>query len=203
MKSERSCGAEISQDDIRCRLEGYARPSLSLPPEHAFRSAAILIPLACEAGQWNLLFTRRTEQLRNHKGQISFPGGSAEPGDASREATALRETYEEVGISAGEIEILGSLWEMPTITGFLITPVVGRIPWPTPLKLAAEEVSRAFLVPLHWLADPANHVELPLTRPDGRIEKVIYFSPYQGEQIWGATARITLNFLRAIGWLDV
>jgi 8-oxo-dGTP pyrophosphatase MutT (NUDIX family) len=161
-----------------------------------------LIPLACEEGQWNLLFTRRTEQLRNHKGQISFPGGSAEPEDASREATALRETYEEIGIRAAEIEILGSLWEMPTITGFLITPIVGRIPWPLELKLAVDEVSRAFLVPLGWLADPANHEEVPLNLPDGRNEKVIYFNPYQGEKIWGATARITLNFLRAIGLMD-
>jgi 8-oxo-dGTP pyrophosphatase MutT (NUDIX family) len=202
VSSECACGSEISLEDIRCRLEGYTRPALTLPPARTFRSASVLIPLACEAGQWNLLYTRRTELMRNHKGQISFPGGSAEPEDTSREATALRETSEEVGIQAGKVQILGSLWEMPTITGYLITPVVGCIPWPIELRLAIDEVSRAFLVPLHWLADPENHEEVPLTLPDGRNEKVVYFNPYQGEKIWGATARITLNFLRAIGWME-
>lgn len=202
MNPERLCGSEINTEDIRCRLEAYSGPALSLPPERTFRAASILIALACDEDEWNLLFTRRTEHLQNHKGQVSFPGGSAEPQDENRAATALRETYEEVGIPPEDIEVLGSLWEMPTITGFLITPVIGRIPWPVDLRLAPEEVSKAFLVPLRWLADLDNHEEVPLNLPDGRHEKVIYFSPFQGEKIWGATARITLNFLRAIDWIE-
>ena len=118
--------------------------------------------------------------------------------DACREDTALRETYEEIGIEPGQIEILGKLWEMPTITGFSVTPVVGLIQWPTPLNVSPAEVSRVFIVPLGWLADPANHEEVELTLPDGRREKVIYFQPFEGEKIWGATARIAVNFLRVI-----
>ena len=202
MKPGRLCGSEINTDDIRFRLEEYSRPAVSLPPERTFRAASVLIPLACDENEWNLLFTRRTEHLQNHKGQVSFPGGSADPEDTDHAATALRETYEEVGISVEDIEVLGCLWDMPTITGFLITPVIGRIPWPVDLCLAPEEVSRAFLVPLRWLADPANHAEVELDLPDGRHEKVIYFNPFMGEKIWGATARITLNFLRAIEWVE-
>lgn len=198
MKSGSLCGSEINTDNIRYRLEEYSGPALSLPPGRPFRAASVLIPLACDRDQWNLLYTRRTEHVQNHKGQVSFPGGSAESEDVNREATALRETCEEVGISEKDIEVLGCLWEMPTISGFLITPVIGRIPWPVELRLAPEEVSRAFLVPLRWLADPANHEEVELNLPDGRHEKVVYFNPFLGEKIWGATARITLNFLRAI-----
>jgi len=201
VKETRLCEREINKDAIRLLLREYAGPAATLVPGRNYRAAAVLIPLVCAQDKWHLLFTRRTDMVQNHKGQVSFPGGAAEAEDTSREDTALRETCEEIGIEQGQVEILGKLWEMPTITGFSVTPVVGLIPWPTPLSLSPLEVSRVFIVPLAWLADPANREEVELTLPDGRHEKVVYFQLFEGEKIWGATARIALNFLRVIGFI--
>ncbi len=198
MSKNRLCGSEIIVEAIRLRLQEYDGSVASLPSGRNYRAAAVLIPLVCTQDKWHLLFTRRTDMVQNHKGQVSFPGGAAEMEDVCREDTALRETYEEIGIERGQVEILGKMWEMPTITGFSVTPVVGLIQWPTLLSLSPLEVSRVFIVPLDWLADPANREEVELTLPDGRREKVIYFQPFDGEKIWGATARIALNFLRVI-----
>jgi 8-oxo-dGTP pyrophosphatase MutT (NUDIX family) len=195
------CGEEINIEDIRRRLREYASPAAEFTTGRILRAAAVLIPLVCSQEKWYLIFTRRTDLVRNHKGQVSFPGGAVEAEDTCREDTALRETYEEIGIERQNIEILGCLWDMPTITGFVITPVVGRVLWPIDMRLAAEEVSRAFIVPLDWLAESTNREEIEVILPDGREEKVIHFKPYDGEKIWGATARITMNFLKAIGLL--
>ncbi len=163
------------------------------------RTAAVLVPLACDQGDLHLLFTRRTDLVHDHKGQVAFPGGAVESQDGSVEDTALRETYEEIGIPPEEICVLGLLPPFPTITGFLICPVVGMIPWPYDLHLSQQEVSRVFTVPFHWLADPVNRDEKEMVMPDGRVEKVVFFNNYEGEKVWGATARIALYFLRSIG----
>ena len=112
--------------------------------------------------------------------------------------TALRETWEEVGIPSQEINLLGKLPVFSSVSRFAITPVVGQIPWPYPLKLEPAEVSRAFTIPIEWLANSANWSEKPYTRPNGRQEKVIFFNPYDGELLWGITARITLDFLNLL-----
>jgi hypothetical protein len=88
--------------------------------------------------------------------------------------------------------------QYPTITRYLITPVVGLIPWPYDLRFSDDEVSRVFTIPLAWLADAANRDEREMTLPDGRLEKVVFFNPYDGEKVWGVTARITLTFLKVI-----
>jgi 8-oxo-dGTP pyrophosphatase MutT (NUDIX family) len=199
VSDQRLCDSEISVDAIRLRLQEYAGPAVSFPAGRNYRAAAVLVPLVCTQEKWHLLFTRRTDLVQNHKGQVSFPGGAAEMGDTCREDTALRETGEEIGIARDQIEILGKMWEMPTITGFSVTPVVGQVQWPAALHISPNEVSRVFTAPLDWLADPANHEEVDLTLPDGRREKVIYFQLFDGEKIWGATARIVINFLRVIG----
>ena len=157
-----------------------------------------MIPLVCDQNRWHLLYTRRTDLVQNHKGQVSFPGGAVEEDDTCREQTALREAYEEIGVRADEIQVLGRLPEMLTITNYLITPVVGHMNWPLDLLLSQEEVSRAFIVPLDWLANNANHTETDLVLPNGRREKVVHFDPFDGEKIWGVTARLTLNFLQTI-----
>ena len=191
------CGS-LTVEHIRLRLA-----SDRLPVENstgsALRLAAVLVPLVCEDGKINLLFTRRTDLVHDHKGQVAFPGGSVEQQDSSFEDTATRETYEEIGIPPSEICILGRLPVFPTITGFLICPVVGMIPWPYDLRLSREEVSRAFTVPLNWLAEPKNRQEKAITMPDGRFENVVFFDTYDGEKVWGATARITLHFLKSVG----
>jgi 8-oxo-dGTP pyrophosphatase MutT (NUDIX family) len=196
------CDLEIDTDQIRKHLGEFAGPVPDLPPGRTYRAAAVLVPLVCVQGEWYLLYTKRTELVPNHKGQVSFPGGAVEAADSSREETALRETWEELGVEREAVDILGHMWDMPTITGFVITPVVGWMAWPVELHPEPNEVSRAFIVPLRWLADPTNREEKELILPDGRHERALYFNLFDGEKIWGATARITLNFLRIIGWVS-
>lgn len=162
------------------------------------RQAAVLVPLLYHNEQWHLLFTRRTETVNSHKGQVSFPGGAADPEDDSPEATALREAYEEIGLRAEDIHILGRMQERPTISRFLVTPVVARVPWPYPFRLSPNEVGRVFTIPLDWLADPAHREVRPRAVPEAVYERVIYYQEYDGEILWGASAHITLGLLRAL-----
>lgn len=194
----------MTYDDLPKRLTHHlAGRSPETRTEWNARLAAVLIPLLNEDGQWKILFTRRTEHLDSHQGQVSFPGGAVEPEDEGPQAAALRETEEEIGISASQIEVLGRLDSLLTVTRFQIIPIVGKIPWPTELSINKLEVARVFSVPMDWLNDQKN-VELrwrefPLSdRPIG----VYYFKPYQGEIIWGATARLTLNLLSVLNNLD-
>jgi 8-oxo-dGTP pyrophosphatase MutT (NUDIX family) len=163
------------------------------------RCAAVLVPLARLNGDWHLVFIRRTELVEEHKGQVAFPGGACEPQDQSLEDTALREASEEIGLRAQDVRLLGRLEEYQTISRYLLTPIVGVIPWPYPVRLQPEEVSRAFTIPLAWLADRANWEERPYSRP-GRpgSEMVIFYKPYDGETLWGVTGRITVNFLNTL-----
>jgi len=171
----------------------------STAPLDVFRRAAVLIPLLCEKEKLSVLYIRRTETVQDHKGQVSFPGGAVEPEDNDIIATALRETWEEIGIPPEEIHILGCMREYHTVSKYSIVPVVGVVPWPYQLKLSREEVGRAFTIPLSWLAVPTHHVEKPYSRPDGRVDNVIFFDPFYGDLLWGITARITLNFLQILG----
>ena len=161
--------------------------------------AAVLIPLYQEDGKWKLLFTRRTESVDVHAGQVSFPGGRIEDSDNSVVAAALREAQEEVGLDPADVEPLGQLNPLLTVTQFLVTPVVGVIPWPYPLLTNPTEVARTFGVPIKWLADPQN-LEIQEREPllPGRRIQVYYFKEYEGETIWGVTARITVNFLKIL-----
>lgn len=161
------------------------------------RPAAVLIPFLRTKDTWHILFIRRSENADDrHSGQVAFPGGGANPNDTDSESTALREAYEEIGLKPADVQILGHLTPFITITNYRVVPVVGKMPWPYPLHLQQSEVSKAFTIPLNWLADPANHEEHPrsLPPPFGSIP-VIYFKPYQGEVLWGASARIILTLL--------
>ena len=163
------------------------------------RPAAVLVPLYKENSGWYVLFTRRTDTVEYHRGQVSFPGGLIEAQDEGPEQAALREAEEEIGIRAEDVQILGTMASFPTITQFIIRPVVGTIPWPYPLHLNREEVAAAFGVPIVWLADSSN-VEIrqwksPISNTTIPIH---YFRPYKGEVIWGATARITISLLELL-----
>ena len=189
----------LTEQEIAQRLSQFAHPSYSEllpgPPERTLRSAAVLIPLIQVDGSWQIIYTRRADSVEHHKGQVSFPGGATDPEDDSPEATALREADEEIGIHPQDVRILGRLGEMVTISHFVVTPVVGVVPWPYAFKVHTVEVGRVFTLPLAWLAERNNWMEFQ------RVEtghSVIAYFPYDSELLWGATARMTVNFIKAI-----
>jgi 8-oxo-dGTP pyrophosphatase MutT (NUDIX family) len=190
--------ASLSQPAIIQRLAALP-PDVPNPEFEQLRAASVLVPLVWWDARWHLLYTRRTETVQSHKGQVAFPGGASDAEDASPAATALREAHEEIGLLPGDVEILGRLNRRPTISQFYITPIVARVPWPYAFILSPNEVTRVFTVPLDWLADPANHEEHPRVVLGGYYQGVIYYQPYDGEIVWGITARITLDLLEALG----
>jgi 8-oxo-dGTP pyrophosphatase MutT (NUDIX family) len=186
--------------DLPTKLRHYLATQPSSEPEEPYgRPAAVLIPLYWHDHQWHALFTRRTDHVEEHRGQVSFPGGMIEAGDLNHEQAALREAYEEIGIRPQDVDILGRLPPTRTITHFLITPILGVIPWPYELRCNPKEVASAFGVPLQWLADPAN-LELREYKPSesGPSYEIHFFNAYQGEVIWGATGRIVVQFLKVL-----
>lgn len=173
---------------------------------HATRppaGAAVLVPLVMHATGLRLLLTRRTAHLRDHAGQISFPGGRVEPEDGNAVETALRETEEEIGLSRAHIEVIGQLPIYTTVTAFEVTPVVALVRPGFALSLDAFEVAEAFEVPLDFLMTPAHHqrhlfsyeggqrqfLSMPWRGPDLDGQTQDYF-------IWGATAAMLRNFYR-------
>jgi 8-oxo-dGTP pyrophosphatase MutT (NUDIX family) len=165
--------------------------------------AAVLMPLVWRDDEWHLLFTRRTDSVYHHKGQVSFPGGACDVGESTPEETALREANEEVGLKPERVRVLGRLNDVLTITHYRVTPVVGVMPWPYPLRPAPREVGRVFTIPLVWISRRENWEERNAT-PKGipRSFPVIIYHPYDGEILWGATARMTQNFLKVLGMLN-
>jgi 8-oxo-dGTP pyrophosphatase MutT (NUDIX family) len=196
---------EITQRLKRALANGKQELHLEFPALPQFltsppKPAAVLIPFISKPEGWQILFTRRHSDLPEHSGQVAFPGGRADPEDTSPEQTALRETYEEIGVRPQDVVILGRLQDYLTVTNYRVTPVVGVIPWPYPLRPAVEEVSRVFTIPLDWLARAENHEERQrLLPPPYAPAQVVYFQPYDGEVLWGASARMTLNLIRALG----
>ena len=192
--------------DLPTKLSQHlSEQSPQIRTEWDARLAAVLIPIFNDDGEWKALFTRRTDHLESHQGQVSFPGGAVEEHDSTPEEAALRETEEEIGISANNVKVLGALDSLMTVTQFQIVPIIGVIKWPIELRINKMEVARVFSVPLEWLADKRNvEVQTRQFRPVDRPIDVYYFKPFDGEVIWGATARLTLNLvseLQTIGLL--
>ena len=153
--------------------------------------AAVLVPIVEHAGGSTVLLTQRTEHLRDHAGQISFPGGRVEPVDNSHEAAALREAEEEIGLPPEQVELVGRLDTYRTRTGFEITPVVGFVEPGFPLRLDAFEVAEVFEVPLSYVLDANNHERH--SREFAGRHREFYVLPYGGRYIWGATAGMLVN----------
>ena len=158
--------------------------------------AAVLIPMFKKDDAWHLLYIRRaTVDGDFHRGQVAFPGGAMEDQDIDLEDTALRETYEEIGIPPEKVRIIGRLRSHITISSFIVTPIPALIPASNNMKLSEDEVKHVFSIPLKWLADPDNSYLKDRILPDDSTVQVRYFNQYDGEVLWGATARITLDLI--------
>jgi len=154
------------------------------------RPAAVLVPIVLRE-DLTVLLTQRSHDMASHPGQISFPGGKLEAGDASAVDCALREAQEEIGLPPADVETLGFLDSYRTGTGFQISPVVGLVRVGFQARLDPREVLEVFEVPLAFLMDPANH--LRASREWRGRQRFFYAMPYQGRYIWGATAGILKN----------
>ena len=171
--------------ELRGALSPAATPE---PPPPGLRPAGVLVPLRDSGGEVTVTLSRRTERVPHHKGQICFPGGSRDPGDRDLLGTALREAEEELGIRGADVELLGAMERVPTVTGFCIQPFVARIPGDARFLLDGFEVAETFDAPLSAFTDLSRYRAAATTflgKP-----YMVYFLDYDRFTIWGATARI-------------
>ena len=166
------------------------------PPSAALRPAAVLVPLIARGDGMTVLLTQRTPHLSAHAGQVSFPGGRVEEHDVDAIATALRETEEEVGLSRELVEVTGRLDTYVTGTGFEITPIVGIVAPSHALTIDPFEVAEAFEVPLSYVLDARNHNRTE--RESAGRTRVFFVLPYEGRNIWGATAGMLVNLAEVL-----
>ena len=180
-------------DRSQAKTDGYAE--IPIHPDVHLKCAAVLVPLVFFQNEWHVLYTRRTDRVESHKGQVSFPGGACDEGETTPEETALREADEEIGIAPSDVRVIGRLSRMVTISKYRVTPVVGVIKFPYAFKTSGAEVARVFTMPLAWLANRNNYWEFSMPGSD---RSVIVYHPFDGELLWGATARMTVNFLKIL-----
>lgn len=163
-------------------------PDVHLPQDRVLRPASVLIALQMVAGRAELILTKRSARLKHHPGQIAFPGGKQDDGDASAAAAALREAQEEIGLPPTLVQVLGELPTHETVTGYVITPVLAFVRDVFDEVPEAGEVDEVFRVPLDHVINPANF-RVEARRWQGR-RRYYYAVPYGPYYIWGATARI-------------
>ena len=162
------------------------------------KQAAILVPLFFDKGIWKLLFIRRSNIGEFHRGEVAFPGGGKESVDQNMAETALRETREELGILPENIQILGEMKPLPTISKYFVTPIVGVLKTPMEIKPNSIEVARVFSIPLDWLMNDENW-GLNTFEIDnrGKISTIVY-NTFDEEKLWGFTAKVTQNLIEVI-----
>ena len=180
-------------NQIRNILSSRQRRVIEHPP---FSHAAVLVPLFQKDGDCHLLFTKRSEEVKYHKGEISFPGGVVDEEDKELIHTALREAREEIGLKESDVQIIGVLDDIVTITEFIVTPIVGLFPYPYPFKVSEVEIAELIEVPLSFLLDDNCTSEREIFR--GGEREIVYAYQYGKHIIWGATARILKQFLGLI-----
>jgi 8-oxo-dGTP pyrophosphatase MutT (NUDIX family) len=181
--------AEITRQRLGARTR-------RIVPDGPLIKAAVLLPIV-DRGEPMILFTKRTERVGHHKGQISFPGGVVDPTDASLLDAALRECEEEIALPRAAVEPLGALDDTETVaTSFVITPFVGLVREPVAWQPDGDEIERVIEVPFTALvADGSFRIEM--TNRNG-VERPVYYFDYQGDTIWGATARILVHYLELV-----
>lgn len=191
-------------DRLRAGLRSPAEALLSgdldgwpAAPATGWRSAAVLIAVTDRARP-GVLLTQRTTTLRNHAGQVAFPGGSLDPDDTDAVAAALREAQEEIALPPASVDIVSPLDRYHTVTGFAVVPVLGVVPPDLPLIPDPAEVDAIFEVPLDFLLDVANH-QAASRWHEGR-ERRYYELHFAGRHIWGATAAMIINLTRRLTW---
>jgi 8-oxo-dGTP pyrophosphatase MutT (NUDIX family) len=182
-------------EGARIRGDHDLNPNLGPPP--LLRPAAVLVPIVLREPGPTVLLTRRSPNLADHAGQISFPGGRLEPEDPDAIAAALREATEEIGLAREHVDVVGRIDTYQTRTGYEITPVVGFVSAPFTLLIDPAEVVEAFEVPLAFLVDPANH--LREQRSFKGATREFWAIPYQDYYIWGATAGMLVNLSEILG----
>jgi len=162
-------------------------------PDGPLVKAAVLVPIV-DRGEPTILFTKRSERVGQHKGQVSFPGGVMDPTDASLLDAALRECEEEIALPRASVEPLGALDDTETVaTSFVITPFVGLVREPVLWRPDGHEIERVIEVPFAWLSKEGN-ARVEVWNRNG-VERPVYFFDYEGDTIWGATARILMHYL--------
>ncbi|MCP4185447.1 MAG: CoA pyrophosphatase [Hyphomicrobiales bacterium] len=164
--------------------------------EKAVKAAAVLIPVIERSGGLSVIFTKRTEKLKSHSGQVSFPGGKIDASDESARYAALRETHEEIGVEADLVDVLGQLPDYHTGSGYLISPVVGLVDTNAAFNANRDEVEYIFEVPLDFLMDPDNHIIGSIMFEN--IERYYYEMLWDDQRIWGVTAGIVRLFYNRI-----
>jgi 8-oxo-dGTP pyrophosphatase MutT (NUDIX family) len=188
---------------LREALEtGMARTPVLLPgdvldeEEAGDRTPAAVLVAIVDRPAPTVILTERPHTMRKHPGQVSFPGGRIDPGDADAVAAALREAEEEIALPRGAVEVIGTADRYRTVTGFEVTPVVGVVPPGLELRAQPGEVAAMFEAPLHWLLDPARQI-VRTARWNGR-ERSYYEIEWEGRRIWGATAAMIVNLSRRL-----
>lgn len=204
--------AELQPQLLRGRVSDRLRSGGGWAPERAgdglpaapgdpLRPAAVLVPIVARHDGPHVLLTRRTDHLHDHAGQISFPGGRHDPGDADLVATALREAQEEIGLQARHVEVLACMPVYRTVTHYEVTPVLGLVQPSFELALDAFEVAEAFEVPLAFLMNPAHHRWHAWVDGEGATREFVSM-PWRREGreyfIWGATAAMLRNLYRLL-----
>jgi len=180
-------------DQIRAILSTRNRTVIENP---SLARAAVLVPLFKKGEDCHIVFTKRTDTVRYHKGEISFPGGVFDKKDLELKRTALREAFEEIGLEENDVQIIGMLDDIVTITQFIVTPFVGLFSYPYPFELSSIEIAELIEVPVSSLLDEDCYSEREIIR--GTRKEIVYAYQYESHIIWGATARILKQFLDMI-----
>ena len=185
----------MTLDELKTRLNLLAPPPDPHLPPHA-HPAAVLMPVLQTGQGLELVLTRRSRHLRHHPGQVSFPGGRMDATDASLWQTALRESFEEIGLLPELCQPLGQLQAQYTVSGFALTPFIGLVVGQPHFRLNPSEVDEVFQVPLDYLLDLSQHHLFSLNR-QGRRHEVVFIR-WQGRWIWGITAAVIHNLAQQI-----